>query len=117
MTVLLRLAIIAVAVWVVTLVVDGIRVPGGEPLDHLVVALVVGAVNLLVKPVVKLMSLPFVLLTLGLFLLVVNAAMLGLAAALTSRLEVDGVVPALVGALVLSVVTWTGERVLGLERR
>lgn len=116
MKLLLRLLLVAVAVWVVTAVVPGIRVPGGAVADYLVVGLVLGAVNLLVRPVVKLLALPLVLLTLGLLLVVINAAMLGLAALLTERLEVDGVVPALVGALVVSAVTWTGETVLGLKR-
>lgn len=103
------------AFWVATKVVDGVTVRGGAA-SYLVVAVVFGLVNLVVKPVVKLLSLPFVLLTLGLFLLVVNAAMLGLTAVLTDRLDVRGFVPAVLAAVVISVVTWGGERVLGGDR-
>jgi putative membrane protein len=114
-SILLRLLLITAAVWVVAEVVPGITVRG-EPVDYLVVAVVFALVNLLVKPVVKLLSLPFILLTLGLFLLVVNAAMLGLTALLTDRLSVDGFGAAILGALLISIVTWAGERVLGLDR-
>ena len=115
MRILLRLLLVMGAFWVVTAVVPGIEVRG-DAVDYLVVAVLFALVNLLVKPVVTLLSLPFVLVTLGLFLLVVNAAMLGLTAALTERLSVDGVVAALLGALVISVVTWGGERALGLKK-
>jgi putative membrane protein len=110
----LRLLLTAAAVWVVAELVDGITVHG-DWVDLLVVAVVFALVNALVKPIVQLLSLPFVLLTLGLFLIVVNAAMLGLTAALTARLTVDGFGTALVGAIVISIVTWAGERVLGLK--
>ena len=114
MRVLLRLLITAVAVWVATRLVPGVHVTGGAG-SYAVVAVVFALVNLLVKPIVNLLSLPFVLLTLGLFLLVVNAAMLGLTAALTDRLSVDGFGPAVLAALVISVVTWGGERLLAGE--
>ncbi len=116
MSLLLRLALIMGAFWVAAAIVPGIDVRG-ELLDYLVIAVVFGLINLLVKPVVQLLSLPFILLTLGLFLLVVNAAMLGLTAALTTRLAVDGVLAALLGAVVISIVTWGGERALGLDSR
>ena len=82
----------------------------------LVVAVLFAVVNLLVRPVVKVLSLPFIVLTLGLFLLVVNAAMFALTAALTDRLDVDGVTTAVLAALIVSVVTWIGETVLGVRR-
>ena len=114
MKILLRLLLVAAAFWLVAELVPGITVRG-EALDYLVIAVVFALVNLLVKPLVTLLSLPFVLVTLGLFLVVVNAAMLGLTALLTERLSVDGFGAALVGALLLSVVTWVGEQVLGLR--
>ncbi len=73
-------------------------------------ALVFGAVNSVVKPIVSLLALPFTLLTLGLFLLVVNGAMLLLTAAVSTRLglgfEVDGLGAAMLGSIVVSVATW-----------
>ena len=114
MKLLLRLLLVMGAFYAVGVLVPGVSL-SGDPVDLLVIALVFGVLNLLVKPVLTLLSMPFVLLTLGLFLLVVNAAVLGLTAALTSRLDVDGVGAAVVGALVISVVTFVGERALGLE--
>ena len=63
-------------------------------------------------PVLRLLSLPFVVLTLGLFLLVVNAALLGLTAALTDRLTVDGFGTAVLGGLILAIAGWAADQVL-----
>ena len=76
----------------------------------------VAAVNLLVKPVLKLLSFPLLLLTLGLFLIVINALMLGLTALLTDRLTIDGVGPAVIASLIISAVTWAGDNLLGLKK-
>ena len=107
---LLRLLVSATALWVATKVVDGIRYVAPDYLPLLGVALVFGAVNTIVKPVVTLLALPFTLLTLGLFLLVVNGAMLLLTAAVSGRLglgfEVDGLGAAIVGSIVVSIATW-----------
>ena len=114
MTLLLRLLVVAFAVWVVAAVLPGVQVRG-EPVDYLVIAVIFAVVNLLVKPVVTLLSLPFVVLTLGLFLLVVNAAMFGLTAALTDRMTVDGFGTAVLAGLIVAAVTWFGDNLLGLE--
>jgi putative membrane protein len=79
---------------------------------YLWIALIFGVVNAIVGPVLRLLSLPFVLLTLGLFLLVINAALLGLTAALTTRLEIDGVGTAILGGLVLAVAGWVADQLL-----
>jgi putative membrane protein len=113
---LVRLVVIAVAVYLATLLVPGVVVRGGA-VSYLVIALVFALVNLLVKPLVKLLSLPLVLLTLGLFLLVINAAMVGLTALLTGRLDVDGFAAALLTALVISAVTWVADLLGVTERR
>lgn len=81
--------------------VPGIHWSGG--LAALVVAgCVLGLVNLLVRPVVELLSCPLVVLTLGLFYLVINGALLLLAARLLPSLAIDGWLPAIVGGLFLS---------------
>ena len=107
---LFRLVLSAVALWVATKFVDGIRYVAPDYLPLLGVALVFGAVNSIVKPIVSLLALPFTLLTLGLFLLVVNGAMLLLTASLSTRLglgfEVDGLGPAMLGSIVVSIATW-----------
>lgn len=115
MRILAKLLVVAAAVWVVAAVVPGVHVRGGVG-SYLVVAVILAVLNVLVRPVLKLLSFPLLLVTLGLFLVVINAAVLGLTALLTDRLGIDGVGPAVVAALVISVVTWTGETVFGLRR-
>jgi putative membrane protein len=86
----------------------------------LVVALILGLVSTFVEPVIKLISLPFIILTLGFLLLVINALMLLLTGWLSEQLglgfDVDGFGTALVGALVITVVTWVDELVLPGDR-
>ncbi len=86
--------------------------PLGEPGTYLWIALIFAVVNAVVGPVLRLLSFPFVLVTLGLFLLVVNAALLGLTAALSDRLQVDGFGTALIGGLVLAVAGWAADQLL-----
>jgi putative membrane protein len=111
---LLRVVINGVAIWLATVLLSGITVVGGDTtLGRLgvlaVVALVFGLVNAIVKPVVKLLAFPLYILTLGLFTLVVNALMLMLTAWVTEfttwGLRVDGFGNAVVGALIISVVS------------
>jgi putative membrane protein len=86
--------------------------PLGEFGTYLWIALIFGVVNAVVGPILRLLSLPFVLLTLGLFLLVINAALLGLTAALTDRMTIDGFGTALVAGLILAVVGWLADQLL-----
>ena len=85
-------------------------VPGvdyaGSPAYLLLVGLVIGLINLLVKPLVTLLSLPALVLTLGLFYLVINGALFYVAAYLLDGLTVDGCLPAVLGGLVLAVFNW-----------
>lgn len=116
MRLIAKLLVIALAVWIIAAVVPGVHVHPGIA-NYLVIAVIFAAVNVLVRPVLKLLSFPLLVLTLGLFLIVINAAMLGLTAALTDRLSIDGVGPAFVASLLISAVTWTGDNVLGLKDR
>jgi putative membrane protein len=86
--------------------------PLGEFGTYLWIALIFGVVNALVGPILRLMSLPFVVLTLGLFLLVINAALLGLTAALTDRLSIDGIGTAIIGGLILALAGWVADQLL-----
>ena len=86
--------------------------PLGRFGTYLWIGLVFGVVNAIVGPVLRLLSLPFVVLTLGLFLLVVNAALLGLTAALTDRLTIDGIGTAVLGGLILAVAGWLADQLL-----
>ncbi|MFF7854612.1 phage holin family protein [Streptomyces sp. NPDC007904] len=107
---------LAVAVWLldkITLTGDG---TGKEIGTLVLVALIFGLVNVLVKPVVKLFSLPLLILTLGLFTLVVNALMLLLTSWLADQLDlsfhVEGFWTAVLGGLIISVVSWALNVVL-----
>ena len=116
----LKVLIMAGVFWVVDQVLTGIQVIGdtkaplGTVGTFLWIALIFGIVNAVVGPIVRLLSLPFVVLTLGLFLLVVNAALLGLTALLTDRLQVDGFGAAVVGGLLLAIGGWVAD--LAVER-
>ncbi|MFF3860432.1 phage holin family protein [Streptomyces sp. NPDC002209] len=104
-------AALAVAIWLLSgITLDDHSSLGRRTLTLILVALVFGLVNIIVKPVVKLLSLPLFVLTLGLFTLVVNALMLMLTSWLAKQLElsfhVDNFWTALVGGLIISVVSW-----------
>ena len=86
--------------------------PLGEFGTYLWIGLLFGVVNAIVGPILRTLALPFVVLTLGLFLLVVSAVLLALPAGLTARLAVDGVVTAVVGGLILAVVGWVADQLL-----
>lgn len=115
MSFLLRVIINAGAIWLATELLDGLDVVGGDDttgrvLVFLVVALVFGLVNAIIKPVVKLVSFPLYILTLGLFTLVVNALMIMLTGWLSGMtdfgLRVDGFWTALVAGLIIGVVSF-----------
>ncbi len=110
MDLLLRLGVNAAALAVADALLAGIRTDSVTWL--LVTAVVFGVVNTVVRPVVKLLSLPLIVVTLGLFLVVVNAAMLLLADAVAAGFHVDGFGVALAGAVVVSVVSWALSLVL-----
>jgi putative membrane protein len=101
---IVRLFVNAVALWFAARVVPGIDLTG-EFVPVLLVAAVFGLVNALIKPIVMVLSIPFVILTLGLFILVINAGMLMLTAAVVNALSVEGFVSALWGGLLISLVS------------
>ncbi|CAN5332784.1 phage holin family protein [soil metagenome] len=109
MRLLVRWLVAAAAVGVTAALLDGVQVQGGVA-SLLAFAAILGLVNALVRPLVKWLSCGLIALTLGLFLLVINAAMLLLAVAIGDRVglgvTVDGFGTALVAALLISVVTW-----------
>lgn len=101
---LTRLLVNALALAAAAYVVDGIQLTGGA-WGAIFVALVFGVVNALLKPLLTILSLPFLLLTLGLFALVVNGALLLVTARLTEQLSVSGFGAAVLGSIVISLVT------------
>lgn len=105
-----RWMISSLALFAAAWIVPGIRAEGNALIVYLLMAVILGLINLTVKPVLLLLSLPITLLTLGLFMLIVNAFMLWLASAVAVRLfqigfYVDGFGPAFLGALIVSVVS------------
>ena len=105
---LLRVLITAAALWVAVRLVPGVRHEGGA-LSLLAVSLVLGVLNALVRPLLKVLSCPLLILTLGLFTLVINAFILWLTSALSHAVgigfQVSGFGAAFWGALVVSVVS------------
>ena len=105
---LLRLLINAAALWVAVEIVPGISYQGGW-LPFFGVALVFGVVNAFLRPILKLLTLPIIFLTLGLFALVINGLMLWLTSAFATALglnfHVDGCWTAILGALIVSIVS------------
>jgi putative membrane protein len=104
---LIRLLVNAAALWVATRIVPGVTYTGGW-LPFLGVALIFGVINATLRPLTKLVTLPLILLTLGVFALVVNGLMLWLTSSLSSALgfgfHVSGFWSAFFGALVVSIV-------------
>ena len=122
----LRVIINAVAIWVATLVLGGLDVVGGDDttstvLVFLLLALVFGLVNAVVKPLVKLIAFPLYLITLGLFTLVVNALMLMLTGWISEQTEyglrIDNFGTALLGALIISVISFVLSVMIPGSRR
>ena len=105
MRALLQIVLNGVAVLIAAYLVPGITYTGGL-LYLLLVGLVFGLINLLVKPIVTLLSLPLIVVTLGLFYLVINGLMLYLAAELLQGLDVQGCMPAIMGGLVIALFNW-----------
>lgn len=114
MSFLLRIIASAVAIWVAAAIVPGVDIGGAELTDQALVAVLVGLifglVNAVIKPIVTVLAFPLFVLTLGLFTLVVNALLFWLTAWLSGLVDldftVDGFLAALLGAIVVSLVSW-----------
>ena len=104
MKLLVRWAALALSFWVATALIPGIDVEGGFT-TYLWVALLFGLLNATLGSLLKLLTLPAVILTLGLFLVVVNAAMLMLVSRWSEKLEVENFWAAIFAAIVISVIT------------
>ncbi|MFM2215492.1 MAG: hypothetical protein RJA88_861 [Actinomycetota bacterium] len=101
---LVRWAVLAFSMWIATLVVPGITVDGGVT-TYLWVALLFGLINSVFGSIIKVLTFPVSIVTFGLFLFVVNAAMLSLTARWSEKLEVTGFWSALFASLIISVIT------------
>jgi putative membrane protein len=120
----IQLLINAAALYVAVLIVDGLDFNfdrEGAWLEFILVALIFGLVNTFLKPILRLLTLPITMVTLGLFLLVLNALLLLLVGWISNQLSlgltVEGFLPALLGSIVISIVGWLLSMVVGAGRK
>ena len=104
MKLLFRWAILALSMWIATLVVPGITVNGGVT-TYLWVALLFGLINSIFGSIIKVLTFPVSIVTFGLFVFVINAAMLALTARWSDKLDVTGFWSALFASLIISAIT------------
>ncbi|RVT91944.1 phage holin family protein [Rhodovarius crocodyli] len=107
---LARTVITAFAFWCADMLLDGIAFSG--PFALFFAAIIFGLVNGFIRPVLALLSLPITIITLGFFVLVINAAMLGLTALLIPGMTVAGFGSAFFGAIIVSIVSWLVNRTI-----
>lgn len=120
MKILIWVLVNALALAAATWLLEGIRLTGNNDTDRILtlvlVALIFGVINAVVGPIIKLLSLPFIIVTLGLLLLVINALLLMLTSWVSKEVglgfHVDGFWTAVLGALIVTVSTWVLEKVL-----
>ncbi len=112
---LLRTLITAIGLWLANAIIPGINIE--TPGTLILAAILMGLVNALVRPLAILLTIPLTILTLGLFLLVVNAAMFGLVAAFLDGFSVTGFFAALFGWLIVSVTSTMASWFIGPQGR
>jgi putative membrane protein len=105
-----RILLTALALLVVAAYVPGIEVDGLYP--ALIAAIVLGLLNVIVKPILVILTFPITVITIGLFLLVINAALFWFAASFIDGFSVAGFWPALIGSVVVSLISTIGNRYL-----
>ena len=112
----IRLVVVAVVAGLVAGHLPGIHVHGGF-LAFLWIAVIFTVVNAIVGPVLRLLTLPLVVLTLGLFLLIINAALLAITVWLSDDLSIDSFGAAVLGGFIIAAASWLGEVLLPLRGR
>ncbi len=108
---ILRGLIAALGLWLATESVDGIHI--ASPAILILAGLLLGVVNAVVRPLVLILTLPFTVLTLGFFILIINAAMLGLVALLLPGFDIAGFGAAFWAALIVTLISWLGSWLIG----
>jgi putative membrane protein len=108
--IIIRWVITTIAVLVTTWLLPGIEIEGNGIIVAMAVAVILGLVNAIIRPILVLLSCGCIVATLGLFLLVVNAATLWIAGWISQLLGlgfyVDGFIPALLGSIIISIISW-----------
>ncbi len=110
MKIIIKILIGALALLVAAYFVPGVFVESFY--IAVIAAIILGILNLIVRPVLILLTLPVTLITLGLFTFVINAALFAFAASFIQGFSVDGFIPALLGSLLVSVVTTIGNKLV-----
>jgi putative membrane protein len=108
---LLRAAVAALGLWVASQLLPGLSFDSEQKL--VIAALVLGVVNAIVRPIAFVLTLPLTVVTLGLFLFVLNAAMIGLVARLIPGFRIDGLWTAVLAAIIVGVISWLGSSLIG----
>jgi len=108
---LFRAALAALGLWLATRLVGGLRIDDAQTL--ILAGVLLGVVNAVIRPIAVLLTLPFTLVTLGLFLLVVNAGMLALVAWLLPGMHIVGFWDAFWGAIIVGLTGWVGSAIVG----
>lgn len=111
----LRVAIVALGLWLATKILPGLQFDG--PGTLLAAALLLGIVNAVIRPIALILTLPLTLLTLGLFLPVINAAMLGLVALLLGGFQISGFWTAIGASIIVSLTSWLALGLIGNNGR
>ena len=115
----IRWAILAVAVWIAAELIDGIQLEGWE--STLIIALILGLLNVFLKPILAIVALPLTLLTFGLFLIVINTGLLALTAWIAGKFDeikfdIEDFGAALLGAIVISVVGFVLNQLIDADK-
>lgn len=105
-----RLLINILAILLVAYYIPGISVDGFY--TALIVAIILGLINVTIKPVLFVLTLPITILTLGLFTFVINAGLFWFVASFIEGFSVDGFLPALIGTILISIVSWLGYKLI-----
>jgi putative membrane protein len=106
-----RLLITAFGLWAAATIVPGVTIIGWRPL--LVSAILLGIVNAVIRPIILILTLPLTVLTLGLFIFVVNGISLGIVAWLVPGFELAGLLSATLGAVVVGLTSWFASAFVG----
>lgn len=114
MGLLIRFAFAVAGFWLAQRFVPGIEAAGWTSL--VIGALLLGLANVIIRPILFVVTFPITFITLGLFLLVINAAMLGLVGWVMKGLVVDGFWPAFWGAIVIGIASWIGDKLTSEAR-
>jgi putative membrane protein len=113
---LISVLVNAVALWAAVQLLGGLDF-SGDPIQWLILALIFGVVNAIVKPILKIFTFPITIITLGLFLLIINAAMLYLTSWLASYVgltfTITSLIDAILGAIVIAIVGMALNYLLG----